>query len=207
MKKKNRRCDAKIKYKAYTLLLTFALSALGAPIESRQSCPDVTVFFARGTTEPGTLGTIVGPPFQAALQSALGGRTLDFQGIPYPATIAGFLAGGDRGGAATMGNSVTSKANSCPNTKIVISGYSQGAQVTHLAAGMLSSAIQNRVNAAVVFGDPDNGQAFPGPIAGRSKTFCAAGDNICAGGILVLPPHLSYGANAPAAASFVVSKI
>jgi len=192
---------------AYTVLLTLVLSALGAPLESRQSCADVTVYFARGTTEPGTLGIIVGPPFESALQSALGSKTLQFTGIDYPATIAGFLAGGDQGGATTMANSVTSTANSCPNTKIIISGYSQGAQVTHLAAGKLSSAIQDRVNAAVVFGDPDNGQAFPGPIAGRSKTFCAPGDDICEGGILVLPPHLSYGADAPAAASFVVSQI
>ncbi|KAF8069329.1 cutinase [Lyophyllum atratum] len=191
----------------YAALFALALSAFASPIEPRQSCADVTVYFARGTTEPGTLGTIVGPPFQSALTSALGSRTLEFVGIAYPATVAGFLAGGDPGGATTMANSVTAKAGACPNTKIVISGYSQGAQVTHLAAGKLSSTIQGRVNAAVVFGDPDNGQAFPGPIATRSKTFCAAGDNICDGGVLIFPAHLSYGADAPAAAKFVVSKI
>ncbi|KAF9460165.1 cutA, cutinase A [Collybia nuda] len=192
---------------SYTFLLALVASALAAPPVARQSCADVTVYFARGTGESGTLGTIVGPPFQSALRSALGSRSLEFIGINYPATVAGFLAGGDRGGAATMASSVTSKASSCPNTKIVISGYSQGAQVTHLAAGELSSTVQNRVNAAVVFGDPDNGQAFPGPINGRSKTFCAAGDNICAGGVIILPAHLSYGSDAGAAASFVVSKI
>ncbi|KAF8054229.1 cutinase [Lyophyllum atratum] len=193
----------------YTALLALALSfsALAAPLERRQSCADVTVYFARGTTEPGTLGTIVGPPFKNALTSALGSRTLEFVGIEYPADIPGFLAGGDQGGAATMASSVTAKAEACPDTKIVISGYSQGAQVTHIAAGELSAAIQDRVNAAVVFGDPKNGQAFPGPIASRSKTFCAPGDNICDGGVLVLPAHLGYGSDAPAAAAFVVSRI
>lgn len=108
---------------SYTVLFALALSAVAAPPVARQSCADVTVYFARGTGESGTLGTIVGPPFQNALKSALGSKTLEFVGISYPASIAGFLAGGDAGGATTMANSVTSKASSCPNTKIVISGY------------------------------------------------------------------------------------
>jgi len=190
---------------SYSIVLAFALSAFATPV-ARQSCADVTVFFARGTGESGTIGTVVGPPFQSALSSALGSRSLNFVGVPYPATIAGFLAGGDSGGATTMANDVASMASSCPNTDIVISGYSQGAQVTHLAAGRMTSAARARVSAVVVFGDPDNGQAFPSPIS-HVKTFCAAGDNICQGGVIVLPPHLSYGANAGAAASFVVASI
>ncbi|KAG6916236.1 hypothetical protein DXG01_007769 [Tephrocybe rancida] len=189
------------------LLSVLSLSAFATPLEPRQSCSAVTVYFARGTTEIGTLGTFVGPPFQSALKSALAGRTLEFVGIKYPAAIGGYLAGGDQGGATTMANLVTAKASSCPNTKIVISGYSQGAQVTHLAAGKLSSSAQSRVNAAVLFGDPDNGQAFPGPINGHVKSFCAPGDLICHGQSVVLPPHLTYGANAAEAASFVVSQI
>lgn len=71
--------------------------------------------------------------------------------------------------------------------------YSQGAQVTHLAAQRLTTAIQNRVSAAVVFGDPMDGDGFPGVINGRSITFCNSGDNICDGGFLILPAHLTYG--------------
>jgi cutinase len=107
---------------SYIGVLALAISAIATPV-ARQSCADVTVYFARGTGESGTIGTIVGPPFQSALQSALGSRTLQFIGIAYPASVAGFLEGGDPGGATTMANSVTSKASSCPNTKIVISGY------------------------------------------------------------------------------------
>lgn len=92
-------------------------------VEARQSCPDVAVYFARGTTEVATLGTVVGPPFATALASAIRGKPLQFNGVPYPATVAGYLAGGDVGGAITMASSVTSIANSCPNTKIVMSGY------------------------------------------------------------------------------------
>jgi hypothetical protein len=92
-------------------------------LEARQSCPDVQAYFARGTGESGTLGTVVGPDFSRELSSALRGKSVTFTGISYPASVSGYNAGGDRGGARTMANSVTSTANRCPNTKIVISGY------------------------------------------------------------------------------------
>lgn len=106
--------------------LTVILSALAyaaPPLESRQSCADVTVVFARGTTEVAPIGSIVGPPFRDALQTAIGGRSLNFVGVDYPATIGGFLEGGDPNGARTMANDVNSFASACPNTAIVMSGY------------------------------------------------------------------------------------
>ncbi|KAJ3575934.1 hypothetical protein NP233_g755 [Leucocoprinus birnbaumii] len=193
-----------------TSLFAAVLSAVAyaaPPMQSRQSCADVTVIFARGTGEVAPIGTIVGPPFQTALQSAIGGRSLSFVGVNYAATVGGFLEGGDPAGARTMAADVNSAASSCPNTEIVMSGYSQGAQLVHLAAGQISSSVQNRVAAVVVFGDPDNGDGFPGVLNGRSITFCANGDNICQGGDIILPPHLSYGANAGQAASFVASHL
>jgi cutinase len=118
--------------RSFISLVTLTLSAIvatAAPtpeageLEARQSCPDVQVYFARGTTEVGTLGTVVGPSFSTALNVQLVGKNVRFTGIDYPALVSGYLAGGDAGGARTMANSVTSTANSCPNTKIVISGY------------------------------------------------------------------------------------
>jgi len=44
-----------------------------------------------------------------------------------------------------------------------------------------------------VFGDPDDGSGFPGVLNNRSITFCHPLDNICSGGILILPAHLTYG--------------
>lgn len=69
------------------------------------SCADVTLLFARGTLEPGTLGTLVGPPFVQALEQQLGrlGKTLAVEGTTnYAATIGGYLTGGDRFGSAQM---------------------------------------------------------------------------------------------------------
>lgn len=75
--------------------------------------------------------------------------------------------------------------------------YSQGAQLVHLSAGQIPSTVQNRVAAVVVFGDPDNGQGFPGVLNGRSITFCSTDDLICQGADIILPAHLSYGAVSP----------
>lgn len=109
-------------FKCALLVALAAVSVHAAPTAS-QACADVTVIFARGTTEAAPIGSVVGPPFQSALQAALGSKSLSFQGVDYPASIAGFLEGGDPNGAATMAKDVTSTASSCPSTKIVMSGY------------------------------------------------------------------------------------
>ncbi|PPQ99216.1 hypothetical protein CVT24_009235 [Panaeolus cyanescens] len=194
-------------FKSSLLLALTALAASATPLAPRATCADVTVVFARGTFETAPIGTVVGPPFEAALLSALGSKSLNFEGVNYAASLQGFLEGGDPQGAATMASDVNTAASSCPSTKIVMAGYSQGAQLVHLAAKQLSSTVQNRVNAVVVFGDPDDNQGFPGVLNGRSVTFCAVGDDICAGGDVINAAHLSYGADAGAAASFVAGKV
>ncbi|KAJ7464804.1 cutinase [Mycena galericulata] len=166
------------------------------------------VIFARGTTEPAPIGLIVGPPLQAALESALGSKTLTFTGVDYPADIAGFLEGGDpRARKLWRRTSLTNAANSCPDAAIVSSGYSQGGQLVHNSAKQLSAAVAARINAVVIFGDPDNGQPVQGISAADTDIICHVGDDICLGGDLVLPPHLTYGADTPAAAAFIASKV
>jgi cutinase len=102
----------------YFALIALLPAAFAGPV--KRACNGVTVIFARGTTEPGTIGTIVGPPFENALRTIPG---VTFTGVPYPATIAGFLAGGDPVGSRTMANMVQQVATTCPNEKIVMSGY------------------------------------------------------------------------------------
>ena len=95
-----------------------------AEVEARQLlCPDVQVYFARGTTEVPTLGAVIGPPFAAALNAALPLKRVSFDGVPYAALVSGYLAGGDPAGALMMANSVRDTISRCPNAKIVISGY------------------------------------------------------------------------------------
>jgi len=126
--------------KSFTSLIIFALAtatAFAAPtpapeaapeavaeVEARQLiCPDVQVYFARGTTEVPTLGTVIGPDFKRALERTLIGKRLGYDGVPYAAVVSGYLAGGDPAGALMMANSVRDTISRCPNAKIVISGY------------------------------------------------------------------------------------
>lgn len=60
-------------------------------------CSDITVIFARGTTEPGNVGLVTGPPFFEALSEQLGGKSLSLQGVEYPASFAGFNQNGTEG--------------------------------------------------------------------------------------------------------------
>ncbi|KAF7355739.1 Cutinase [Mycena sanguinolenta] len=193
---------------SFLALFSLSLFALAAPVvEQRAACSDVMVVFARGTTEVPPIGTVAGPPLEAALKTALGGKTLSFQGVDYPASIPGFLEGGDPQGSTTMATDLTNAATSCPNAAIVTVGYSQGGQLVHNSAKQLSSAVLSRINAAVIFGDPDNGTAVTGIDAANTKVICHTGDDICAHGDLILAPHLTYGEDAGSAAAFIASKV
>jgi hypothetical protein len=70
-----------------------------------------------------TFTPLLGPPFKAAIQSALPGQSVSFQGVDYPANVQGFLAGGDKQGSQTMAQDVQAAAAQCPNSKIVMAGY------------------------------------------------------------------------------------
>jgi cutinase len=70
---------------------------------SNSACKAYTVIFARGTTEPGNVGILVGPPFFDALDEKAGAANVVVQGVNnYPADLQGYLAGGDAAGSANM---------------------------------------------------------------------------------------------------------
>jgi cutinase len=67
------------------------------------ACTEYTVIFARGTTEPGNVGILVGPPFFDALEGLVGASALTIQGVnDYSASIDGYLEGGDPVGSKEM---------------------------------------------------------------------------------------------------------
>ncbi|KAF2727749.1 carbohydrate esterase family 5 protein [Polyplosphaeria fusca] len=188
---------------ALTTLSGRALDDINQNDVNNGLCKPVTVLFARGTTERGNMGTLTGPPFVEAVGAAVGEDNIAVQGIDYPADIPGFLAGGDADGSALMAQLVGEVMAACPTTKLVMSGYSQGGQLVHNAADMLSAAETEFVSSAVIFGDPNNGQAVGALPAAKTKVFCNDGDNICEGGNLILRPHLTYSDDAGDAAAFV----
>lgn len=54
----------------------------------------------------------------------------------------------------TRASLVTEAFANCPDTKVVMSGYSQGSQLVHNAASELDASIMEKVSAVVTFGDP-----------------------------------------------------
>lgn len=94
----------------------------------------------------------------------------------------------------------------CPNTKIVIGGYSQGGLAVHNAADALGGDMSN-VSAAVIFGDPMSHMPLSNIDASKVHVVCHNGDNICDQGALILPQHLTYALDAVSSAAWVASKI
>ncbi|KAF3349950.1 Cutinase like protein [Verticillium longisporum] len=172
-------------------------------------CRAVTLIYARGTTQQGNIGdpAAVGPLTFNNLARLIGTANLAVQGVTYPANVAGFLAGGDAAGSRTMAQLTARAVTQCPNTKIVLSGYSQGAQVVHNAAGQLTAAQTNRVTAVLTFGDPKRNQPFGTIPASRTRVICRTGDNICEGGFTITPAHTQYQQDAPAAASWIAARV
>ncbi|KAF2153647.1 carbohydrate esterase family 5 protein [Myriangium duriaei CBS 260.36] len=171
-------------------------------------CRPVTFIFARGTTETGNIGNDVGGPLSSALKAKYGTTYVATQGVDYSASLLGNLAaaGCSSDGINNFVSDINLAVSKCPNTQIVIGGYSQGAACLHAAVSKLSTASVGRINAAVTFGDTRNeqsgGQIPPIP-SNRKEIFCNAGDGVCDGTLIVTAAHLQYAQDIPAAVSFI----
>ncbi|QSZ35346.1 hypothetical protein DSL72_008216 [Monilinia vaccinii-corymbosi] len=173
---------------------------------STDACKPVIVIFARGTTEEGNIGLRVGPPLIASLRSALTTAKVTMQGVDYSANVLGYLAGGDNAGSETLANLTTYASNKCPKAKLVIGGYSQGAQLVHKGVKLLSAAVTAKIAAVVVFGDPDNGQAVGNVASSKVWSICHEYDIVCSGfGAFVT--HLTYVNDVPTASAFIVKAV
>ena len=113
----------------WIVAMTAAVAALAGTLPvgraSADACPDVGVVFARGTFEAPGVGK-TGQAFIDALDARLGGKTVDVYPVDYPASLD-FSRAAD--GIVDASNKITSIAASCPSTKVVLGGYSQGAAV------------------------------------------------------------------------------
>ena len=74
-------------------------------------------------------------------------------------------------------------------------------------AGQLSIDLARKIRAAVLFGNPNNGDTVPNIDNSGVKIFCNPGDLNGAGQAVVLAQHLTYGTDAPAAADFIASRV
>ena len=167
-----------------------------APSAVADPCPDIEVIFARGTNDAPGLGN-PGQAFADTLRGLVGGRTLTTYAVNYPASYD-FLAAAD--GANDAAARIATMAASCPSTKLVLGGYSQGAAVVDMLAGIpplgnkigeigsaapLSNNLVPNIAAVAVFGNPAT--KFSNPITrsvfgGRAIDLCKDGDPICSRG-------------------------
>lgn len=184
-----------------------AILGMPVPSASAQPCPDVEVIFARGTGEPAGVGG-VGQSFVDAVRADAGNKSVGVYPVNYPASSD---FGDPMAFAATVvegitdaGAHVKSMAADCPNTRMVLGGYSQGAAV----AGFVTAAevppgvpaalvpaplpldLADHVAAVALFGKPSDawtGQYGAPPIvigpayAAKTIQLCAEGDTICDG--------------------------
>lgn len=178
------------------------------------TCPPVIFIFARGSTEEGNMGTL-GPKVADVLEATYGDKNVWVQGVggSYTADILdNLLPDGTTKAAITEMKNLFSLANSrCPSAKIVAGGYSQGAALTAAAIRDSSATIREQIKGVVLFGytknQQNNGQ-IPNYPSNRLKVYCAVGDAVCTGTLLVLPAHLTYGDEGEGPApQFLISRI
>jgi cutinase len=184
---------------------------------SAQPCSDVQVVFARGTAEPPGVGGI-GQAFVDALRSKVGAKSYDVYPINYQAS--GDFTDGIQfalsviDGIKDASNHIESVAAQCPNTRIVLGGFSQGAALAgfttaatvppeipaFIAPTPMPPEIANHVAAVVLLGAPSNkflaDAGAPtitiGPLyVPKTIQLCAPADTICNGA----PPGPPTGAH------------
>jgi cutinase len=168
---------------------------------SAAPCVDVEIVFARGTFAPQGFGGI-GDDFVNAVRSKVGTKSVGAYAVVYPASTD-FPTAVD--GIRDASKHVEATVANCPNTKIVLAGYSQGAAVVGFTtANVVPSGVDpanvpqpmpadvaDHVAAVALLGKPkpafmkaiDDPPVTIGPAyAGKAIELCAPGDPICSDG-------------------------
>lgn len=172
---------------------------MDSPAASADPCSDVAVVFARGTHQDPGLGNI-GQAFVDSLTSQVGGRSVDVYAVNYPANDD--YHNSATAGADDASGHIQGVVAGCPNTKLVLGGYSQGATVIDLATTQMPPAVADHVAAVALFGEPSSGFSSmlwggqPLPVispayGGKTISLCAPDDPICSGGGNIIA-HVSY---------------
>ncbi|NMO00092.1 cutinase family protein [Gordonia sp. TBRC 11910] len=207
---------------AATLVAT-APAASAAP-----GCPNVEVVWARGTVESAPPVGLTGLAYTEALRGQVPGKSVVSYGVPYAAGSnfnkrMAFAYDVVKGVRATQAR-VTSLARMCPQTHIVVGGYSQGAVVAsyamtggidvpsryheyaHMVPVPLPDDVGRHVAAVVLFAPPSDRwihdvgapSIHVAPkYQSRTVRYCISGDVVCDGAPVGSPNglHVLYSVN------------
>nr|WP_234706078.1 cutinase family protein [Mycolicibacterium setense] len=159
------------------------VALIAPPSASAADCADVEVVFARGTDEPPGMGR-VGDALVESLRKQAVGMNIATYAVNYKASKLQ-LHGGD--GAKDAISHIKSTLSSCPDTQIVLGGYSQGASVINIVAGNPLGGIKwgdslppeyaDNVAAITTFGDV--GTRTKQTIATQSALFGSKAIDLC----------------------------
>jgi cutinase len=196
------------------MILPLFSASTGISVAAADGCPDAEVVFARGTGEPVGPGG-PGQAFTDSLTAQLPGKSVNLYPVDYPSTND--YVNSAHAGAADAVAHVQGTAANCPNTKIVLGGYSQGAGVMDMTSQQLSPQVANHVAAVALFGNPQSSYAkqlsdnqIPAinpSYSPKTIDICLPNDNICAEGGSIIA-HLGYVPDATnQAATFVAHKL
>ncbi|KAI1080861.1 cutinase-domain-containing protein [Whalleya microplaca] len=207
------------------ILCSTAGSALPTSLKPRQAwvvgysayelsnfgCKPIIFIFAKATIEPGNLGNTVGPLVSDGLKSVFGVRNVATQGVDYWGFIqTNFYPGGAPPWGIYDMQLLLSAAATCPDSKIVAAGYSQGAALTHRAIEGLGAEIRDKIAGVVTFGDTQtfqDGGRIRNYDTNRTLIICNAGDVVCTGTLYVFPMHFDYVKWVPTAVAFLAQKL
>ena len=175
---------------------TLLLAPAVSPAAHADGCPDIEVVFARGTTEPAGLGRV--------------GRRA--AGRPPSAELLGHASG-----------HIQYMMANCPDTRLVLGGYSQGAAVMDVISAVPIPAVgfdsplpptaPDHVAAIAVFGNPSAKAGLPLTVSGvwgnRAIDLCLPDDPICDTIGTDVPVHSSYVQNGQTAlaADYVAGRV
>ncbi|KAK3061789.1 hypothetical protein LTS18_005427 [Coniosporium uncinatum] len=207
---------------ALVALAGFAVATPTHP-EARQAtandlsgpCKQVTLIFARASTEPGNMGASMGPAVCSGLKRRYRNQVA-CQGVggAYRAGLADNVTpkGTTQGAISEASRLFSQAASKCADTKIVAGGYSQGTAVMLNAIQAVPADVRDRILGVVLFGYTKNGQtrgSIPGYPQDRVKVFCSRSDGVCGGALAVTAGHFSYVADGsgPQAVSFLAQRI
>jgi len=161
------------------------MPATGSLPLASAACPAVEVVFARGRLESPGVG-VLGNAFISALRSKTN-KNISTYAVRYPANDEIDV------GANDMSAHIQSMTNTCPDTRLVLGGYSLGAGVADVVLAVpfnffgftnpLPPGADTHVAAVALFG---NGVAWLGPITNfnpvyrdRTIELCHGADPVC----------------------------